>query len=155
MKKLIYFFALLGIVSMASCSGKSNNASTTEVVMVTDSLVPDTATIAVYEGILPGADVAGIQYVLELGQTANGDSVYQLSMTYLGANKGKDTTFIQEGQWGIIKNGKISPKSSSIFQLNESAGVVFNFLDMNDSIIMLGQDMKLPQSKLNYSLKKK
>lgn len=52
MKKLIYFFALLGIVSMASCSGKSNNASTTEVVMVTDSLVPDTATIAVYEGIL-------------------------------------------------------------------------------------------------------
>ena len=53
-KKLIYFFALLGIVSMASCSGKSNNASTTEVVMVTDSLVPDTATIAVYEGILPG-----------------------------------------------------------------------------------------------------
>ena len=42
MKKLIYFFALLGIVSMASCSGKSNNASTTEVVMVTDSLVPDT-----------------------------------------------------------------------------------------------------------------
>ena len=78
-----------------------------------------------------------------------------VSMTYLGANKGKDTTFIQEGQWGIIKNGKISPKSSSIFQLNDSAGVVFNFLDMNDSIIMLGQDMKLPQSKLNYSLKKK
>ena len=103
MKKLIYFFALLGIVSMASCSGKSNNASTTEVVMVTDSLVPDTATIAVYEGILPGADVAGIQYVLELGQTANGDSVYQLSMTYLGANKGKDTTFIQEGC--LLKNG--------------------------------------------------
>ena len=156
MKKLIYFFALLGMAGMAACSGRNNDAAVTEVVVVTDSIVPDTMTIAVYEGILPGADVSGIQYILALGQTETGDSVYQMTLNYLGMNDNNDTTYIQEGQWGIIKNGRILPRYSTVYQLSDSSGVIrYRFLDMNDSIVLLGQDMQLPSMLHHYSLKKK
>ncbi|MCP9611429.1 copper resistance protein NlpE [Coprobacter tertius] len=159
MKKLLYLFIALFI---CSCAGKSadKKASSEEMTVNGKSVsMGDTANSnkKSYEGILPAADAEGIRYELDLytPKQGTGDSIYHLTMTYIGAGEnGQDETFVQQGQWGIV-NGPVIDAGGTIYQLRGDSIDEINFLAVNDSLVMLGQDMKKPQSKLNYTLKEK
>ena len=73
---------------------------------------------ALYEGILPCADCAGIRYSVDL----RADRVYFLRRTYLGKHDGVDESFDDIGVWSaspdahaiILRGGREAPLSFSI-----------------------------------------
>lgn len=147
MKKILLtsVYAAAMIFGMTACGG--DRAAKTE-----------TATDTVsrrYVGTLPAADGPGIVYDLTLidpaGNSSAGD--FRLSMTYLEAENGKDMRFDSEGEW-TIKQG-ISGDSSAVFYRLVESGLhpdTTDFLDLGDSVVLLGPGLQRVQSQLNYTL---
>lgn len=95
-----------------------------------------------YEGVLPAADCPGIRYALFLRP----DNIYQLEMTYLEAEEGKDKTFASLGRWELVPSKKMiilheSPKDKMYFAI-----------DSNDKITLVDREGKRAESDLNFSL---
>lgn len=87
---------------------------------VNDSTLGDLQTYT-YEGVLPGADVSGINYLLTLQETGE-DSLgtYNLTTTYLGANNGQDQVFTDSGTVVTII-GIPNDSTAIIYQLVSAA----------------------------------
>lgn len=102
MKKVFIAAALAAMI--VSCGSKGNKSAemiaeseSDSLFAVNDSTLGDLQTYT-YEGVLPGADVSGINYLLTLQETGE-DSLgtYNLTTTYLGANNGQDQVFTDSG----------------------------------------------------------
>ncbi len=162
MKKLVFVFATAVLV--LSCQSKGNKAEVIESEIVEDSIViaPDSTLEGMvsetYEGVLPAADCEGIRYNLVIQtdeDSIGGDGLYQLSMTYLGADNGKDKTFKSKGK-KVTLHGTPKNKKATVYQLVPTDGEEsINFLVATDSTLTLvGEDFQPAQSNLNYTITK-
>jgi len=90
--------------------------------------------LAAYEGVLPGADCAGLKTELTLYK----DNTYYLRETYLATRDG-DKTYTSAGKWQIVKSGK-----REIIQLNYNKPQdIYNFFQKDaDHIEVVGKDLK-------------
>lgn len=161
MKKVFILAAIAAMI--ASCGSKGNQSAemiaeseSDSLFAVNDSTLGDLQTYT-YEGILPGADVDGINYQLSL-QEIGEDSLgtYNLTTTYIGANKQQNQVFTDSGTVVTII-GIPNDSTAVIYQLVSAAPghEKTNFLAEGDSALtMVGKDFKKAISKLNYTLKK-
>lgn len=137
MKKVFIVAAL--VATIVSCGSKGNETHT-------------------YEGILPGADVAGIHYLLSLQETGeDSTATYSLTTTYLGADNGQDQVFTDSGSVVTIV-GTPDDNTAIVYQLISTAPghEKTNFVAEGDSALtMVDQFFKKAESKLNYTLKKR
>ena len=109
-----------------------------------------------YAGVLPAADGPGIRYDLTLyNQEKSGDGVFYLSQTYLEAGNGKDMTFRTVGKW-TTNRGDATDNDATVYVLMpyDKSDPRMNFLYRTDSLTMLNDRLQLPESKLNYTLRK-
>ena len=110
-----------------------------------------------YEGILPAADCPGIRYTLTLRHREHsGDGTFQLQMTYLEAEDGKDVTFSYTGR-RLTLRGIPSDADATVWQLlvDGKEKDTFNFLrDDDQTLTLLNKDFEKNDSQLNYSLKR-
>ena len=160
MKKLVWVWVAAATV-MFSCQSKGNKAeivaesATDSLYMVNDSTLGEMQTY-VYEGILPAADCEGIKYLLTIqSQENSGNGNYSLTTTYIGADKGKDQSFQSKGK-RLTQRGIPSNKNATVYQLiPEDGSESIFFLAQGDSTLtLLSSDMELPESGLNYTIKK-
>ncbi|WP_455673358.1 copper resistance protein NlpE N-terminal domain-containing protein [Phocaeicola sp.] len=162
--KKVFIVAAVAAMIVSSCGSKGNKSAemiaesaSDSLFAVNDSTLGDLQTYT-YEGVLPGADVSGINYQLtlqEIGEDSLG--TYNLTTTYLGANNGQDQVFTDSGTVVTII-GMPNDSTAIIYQLVSAAPghEKTNFLAEGDSALtMVGKDFKKAVSKLNYTLKKK
>ncbi|MDD4178976.1 MAG: copper resistance protein NlpE [Candidatus Margulisbacteria bacterium] len=105
--------------------------------------------LVAYEGVLPGADCAGLKTELTLYK----DNTYFLRETYLATRDG-DKTYTSSGKWQALKSGK-----HEIIQLNyDKPQDIYNFLQKDaDHLEVVGKDLKqidIPAT-MNLTLTKK
>jgi copper homeostasis protein (lipoprotein) len=100
-----------------------------------------------YEGILPGADCAGLKTELTLYK----DHTYYLKETYLATRDG-DKTFTSAGRWQKIESGQ-----RGVIQLNyDKPQELYNFLQKDaDHIVVIDKELKMIDSPMNLTLTKK
>lgn len=103
-----------------------------------------------YCGLLPSASGEGIQYAVTIyNQQHSGDGVYNMKLTYLGADNGNDKDFDSVGRLYTLKG----TKDETYYQLAPFGyGESTNFLYLGDSLVMVGQDFQRAQTELNYTL---
>ena len=110
-----------------------------------------------YEGVLPAADCPGIRYALTLRHREHSDDgTFQLQMTYLEAEDGKDITFSYTGRRLTLRCIP-SDADATVWQLlvDGKEKEVFNFLCEDDqTLTLLNKDFEKNDSQLNYSLKR-
>lgn len=153
MKRWIYYLGVLFIYM--SCS--SNNKSVSDD-KSTDSL--DTkknvelgvfagdVTERTFKGVLPCADCPGIKYELELWNDQYSDrGTYKMEMDY----EDRDADFEQKGTWATVQGEYEEP----VYVLTPDSAKESKtyFLYKTDSLIMLDNQMKKIDSKLNYTLR--
>ncbi|MDD5382405.1 MAG: copper resistance protein NlpE, partial [Candidatus Margulisbacteria bacterium] len=100
-----------------------------------------------YEGILPGADCAGLKTELTLYK----DNTYFLKETYLATRDG-DKTYTSFGRWQKIKSGQ-----RDVIQLNyDKPKEIYNFLQMDpDTIVVIDKELHAIDCPMSLSLKRK
>jgi copper homeostasis protein (lipoprotein) len=103
--------------------------------------------LATYEGILPGADCAGLKTELTLYQ----DGSYFLRETYLATRDG-DKTFTSTGKWQ-----KRLSKGRAVIRLNyDKPQDVYNFLQKDaDHIVVIDKEMRDIDCPMNLMLSRK
>ena len=110
-----------------------------------------------YEGVLPAADCPGIRYALTLRHREHSDDgTFQLQMTYLEAEDGKDITFSYTGR-RLTLRGTSPDADATVWQLlvDGKEKDTFNFLrDDDQTLTLLNKDFEKNDSQLNYSLKR-
>lgn len=110
----------------------------------------------IYKGTIPAADCPGIVYQLALyNQEYSGDGVYDLSMTYLEAEDGKDMTFDSKGIMGTLRGDATNP-DAVVYELRDYKSPQYPtyLLYQKDSLTMLDADMRIPNTTLNYTIYK-
>lgn len=128
--------------------------------MTADSLVrngqPVLAEVRSYEGVLPAASCPGIRYTLTVrAPRHSGDGTFDLSLTYLEAEDGKDQTFRYTGRrW--TQRGMPGDNDATIWQLvADDSGEKFNFLVESDSVlVLLNERGERISSELDYTLRR-
>ena len=153
MKKIMLMVA--ACAAMVAC----NNGKTTANNESNDSAAQDTAAAgdsAVYEGMTPAADVAGIKYRVALAKdSSNGISVVE---SYMKSNTEADTTYNYTGKYQVIKKD-VKGKSNTYYQFELGKDNKTNFLVVNDSTLRLvNSDFEEPavnSKDMNYDLKLK
>ena len=153
MKKIMLMVA--ACAAMVAC----NNGKTTANNESNDSAAQDTAAAgdsAVYEGMTPAADVAGIKYRVALAKdSSNGFSVVE---SYMKSNTEADTTYNYTGKYQVIKKD-VKGKSNTYNQFELGKDNKTNFLVVNDSTLRLvNSDFEEPavnSKDMNYDLKLK
>lgn len=128
--------------------------------MTADSLVrngqPVLAEVRSYEGVLPAASCPGIRYVLTVrAPRHSGDGTFDLSLTYLEAEDGKDQTFRYTGRrW--TQRGMPGDNDATIWQLvADDSGEKFNFLVESDSVlVLLNEQGERISSEQDYTLRR-
>ena len=153
MKKIMFLVA--ACAAMVAC----NNGKTTANNESNDSAAQDTAVAgdsAVYEGMTPAADVAGIKYRVALAKdSSNGFSVVE---SYMKSNTEADTTYNYTGKYQVIKKD-VKGKSNTYYQFELGKDNKTNFLVVNDSTLRLvNSDFEEPavnSKDMNYDLKLK
>ncbi|MFA4844300.1 MAG: copper resistance protein NlpE [Candidatus Margulisiibacteriota bacterium] len=100
-----------------------------------------------YEGVLPGADCAGLK--TELTLYPNG--TYFLKETYLATRDG-DKTFTSIGKWQ-----KHASQGRAVIQLNyDKPQDIYNFLQKDaDHIVVIDKELKMIDCPMNLTLGKK
>jgi len=108
-----------------------------------------------YSGLLPGADVPGIEYDLTLFfQQDSENGVYQLRMNYLEADDGSDQSFYNYGKRKIVKGIAGDPNAIVYKLIPNDGGEEMNFVLLKEGDLrLLDQDMNRIDSELNYTLK--
>ena len=107
-----------------------------------------------YVGDLPSASGSGILYRLTINNRQySGDGTFHLSLTYKGADSGKDKTFEYSGK-RFTQRGIPGDDNATVWQcVSDNKRNIFNFLRENDSTLLLLNDkFEKPESKLNYRL---
>ena len=156
MKRVV--FACIISLFFVACGTRGDRQQ--ESASIRDSLVIDKqlgpVVERVYAGLLPAADGPGIDYKLTLwNQKYSGTGVYELSMTYLEAANGKDTTFVTSGHW-ITLRGDAEHNDATVYQLSPRDSLNrMNFLYKGNTLTLLNRNMEHPVSGLNYTLKLK
>lgn len=109
-----------------------------------------------FVGQLPAADCPGIIYDLTIyHQKYSGDGVYNLKMTYLEAENGKDITFEEQGRQYTLRGDATDPNATVLQLVSfKSPQYPTNFLDLGDSLTMLGAGLTIIDSGLNYTIRK-
>lgn len=156
MKKVIMLAAV--VAALVSCQSKANKGSEagsdTLAIEVTSPL---SETSEVYQGTLPAADGPGIDYVLALNTSVNGnDTTYSLEMTYLDAEgPGKNKAFTYKGKQERISK-VVNQKTKQAFKLTTDDGdAPMYFVVVNDSTLRLANEsLEDFQTNLNYNLVK-
>lgn len=158
-KNFITFVVLVLGLSLGSCKyTKQENKNTIGQDSVSSYRTPDSTALGdsvtyIYEGILPAADVPGIQYVLKIFSRQNsGNGTFILKQTYLGTGK-DNTTFTTTGK-RYTHRGDANNINATVWQMiSDNGSEVFNFLYENDStLVLLNKDFERSDSGLNYSL---
>jgi uncharacterized lipoprotein NlpE involved in copper resistance len=100
-----------------------------------------------YEGVLPGADCAGLKTELTLYK----DNTYFLKETYLATRDG-DKTYTSFGRWQKIRSGQ-----RDFIQLNyDKPQETYNFLiNSADHLQVVDKQLRLIPSPMNLSLTRK
>lgn len=173
MKKYLFTLAALGL--LAACSGKKEQKIIEPVVLeeevvltsspanipvnIKDSLVMESDKGSVmekqYSGLLPGADVPGIEYDLTLFfQQDSENGVFSLRSTYLDAEDGDDATFMDYGKRKVIR-GIPGDKNAIVYRLIPNDGsdeINFQLMEGGD-LTLLDKNMHKIDSDHNYTLK--
>lgn len=140
--------------AMVAC----NNGKTTANKETSDSTCLDSvaADSAIYEGMLPAADVSGIKYRIALATDSTHG--FSASEAYMRSETEADTVYNYTGKYQIIKKD-IKGKSNTYYQLELGKDNKTNFLVLNDSTLrMVNTDFEEPdvQTKgMSYDLKLK
>lgn len=171
MKK--YFIAVAALGFLAACSGKQASEqapadptpeqpalSVTEEkpVNMRDSLQVDPQKGAViqkrYKGTVPAADGPGIVYDVTVYYQADApEGVFEMDVTYLEAENGRDHTFSTAGKQKIRK-GTPADAEATVYELVPNDGdLTTYFLLQGDSLIMLNDALEQAASGLSYTLK--
>lgn len=141
MKKILFVAAVCAM--FAACK----DGKTTSVTPATDSVAADSA---VYTGLVPSADGAGIRYRLAVANdSTNG---YSLEEAYMKSDKEVDTLLNYRGKLDRFTN----KEGKHYYQLNtETEKHAYNFLVVNDSTLKLvSSELEESANKdLNYDLK--
>lgn len=147
-------------LSLAALSCGTGQKSAEQQVAILDSLkIADGAGEIESEhfvGELPAADCPGIIYDLTIyHQKYSGDGVYNLKMTYLEAENGKDVIFEEQGRQYTLR-GDANDPNATVLQLVSFGSPQYptNFLDLGDSLTMLNGDMRVNETGLNYTIRK-
>ena len=152
MKKIMLMVA--ACAAMVACNNGKTTANNEGKDSTQDSSVA--ADSAVYEGMTPAADVAGIKYRVALAQdSTNGFSV---SESYMKSDTEADTTYNYTGKYQIVKKD-VKGKSNTYYQFELGKDNKTNFLVVNDSTLRLvNSDFEEPavnSKDMNYDLKLK
>ena len=152
MKKIMLMVA--ACAAMVACTNGKTTANNESKDSTQDSSVA--ADSAVYEGMTPAADVAGIKYRVALAQdSTNGFSV---SESYMKSDTEADTTYNYTGKYQIVKKD-VKGKSNTYYQFELGKDNKTNFLVVNDSTLRLvNSDFEEPavnSKDMNYDLKLK
>jgi len=174
MKKYVLAIAALGI--LAACSSKKEQKAETPIITEEEEMVvPRTQQVKPvnmrdslrieegkgsvverqYSGLLPGADVPGIEYDLTLFfQQDSENGVYALRMTYLEAEDGKDVSFWDYGKRQVV-HGIPSDQKAIVYKLvSTTSDDLYNFLLTKEGdLILLQDDLSRIDTDLNYTLK--
>ena len=154
MKKIMFLVA--ACAAMVAC----NNGKTTANNEDADSAVQDSAAAgdsAVYEGLTPAADVAGIKYRVALAKdSSNGFSV---SESYMKSASEADTVYNYTGKYQVVEKD-VKGKKNTYYQFELGKDNKTNFLVVNDSTLRLvNSDFEEPavntKDMMNYDLKLK
>ena len=154
MKKIMFMVA--ACAAMVAC----NNGKTTANNGGADSSAQDSTAAAgdsaVYEGLTPAADVAGIKYRVALAKdSSNGFSV---SEAYMKSASEADTVYNYNGKYQVIEKD-VKGKKNTYYQFELGKGNKTNFLVVNDSTLRLVNDeFEEPTTNtkdMNYDLKLK
>lgn len=107
----------------------------------------------VYKGVLPAASCSGIEYQVTLyNYEHSGDGVYEMVLTYIDADEGRNSTYETTGRMYTLRGDAVD-KNAVVYQLVPFAeGETVNFLYQQDRLQLLDQELKPIDSKLNYSL---
>lgn len=152
MKKIMFLAA--ACAAMVAC----NNGKTTANTEGTDSEAQDSsvADSAVYEGMTPAADVAGIKYRVALAKdSTNG---FNVSEAYMKSDTEADTVYTYTGNYQVVKKD-VKGKANTYYQFELDKDNTVNFLVVNDSTLRLvNTDFEEPdvnRKEMNYDLKLK
>lgn len=153
MKRWIYYLGILFVYMSCSSNKKAgendgmrDSLDTKENVEV--GIFAGDVTERTFKGVLPCADCPGIKYELELWNDQYADKgTYKMEMDY----EDRDADFEQKGTWATIKGEYADP----VYVLTPDSVKESKtyFLFKTDSLIMLDNQMKMIDSKLNYTLK--
>lgn len=169
----IYVFALIAIAMMASCKQNkwSNEKSTVAIhnggivvnapkaVNMRDSLVIEDGKGAIverqYSGLLPGADVPGIEYDLKLYyQQDSENGLYELTLSYIDENRTEDRSFPEYGQRWVLRGIPGDPNAIVYRLIPENDGRFWNFaLTREGNLMLLDNNMRPIDSEYNYTLR--
>ncbi len=112
---------------------------------------------ATYEGLLPSASGSGIVYRLTVCDSGHsGSGTFRLTLTYKGADNGRDMSFSYKGR-RLTKRGIPGDSEATVWQcVSDDGDETFNFLKEDETTLtLLGWGLKKPETRLNYSLKRK
>ena len=93
--KMIFLWAIFGVVMISCNSSQKNNAPIKNREIKTESQAHTSNLFGTYEGTLPAADCEGIKTILVI----NEDKTYTLKSEYIGR---EDATFETSGIYHII-----------------------------------------------------
>ena len=152
MKKIMFLVAACAAMVACNNGNTANNEGT-------DSAVQDSAAAgdsAVYEGLTPAADVAGIKYRVALAKdSSNGFSV---SESYMKSASEADTVYNYTGKYQVVEKD-VKGKKNTYYQFELGKDNKTNFLVVNDSTLRLvNSDFEEPAvntKDMNYDLKLK
>lgn len=107
-----------------------------------------------YTGTVPAADGPGITYELTINNLKDGRGSYQLDMTYIEAENGKDKKFSSDGELNIIE-GTEKSKAEVVYQLirKNSIDTIYFAVVAPETLRLLNNKMEAPElTGLNYDL---
>ena len=138
---------LLMGAALAGCFGVTQDATvkpappvaSPDVRMMADAMLP-----ALYEGVLPCADCAGIRYSLDVRR----DRVYFLRMTYLGKGAGEGDSFYDIGAWSM------SPDASKVILRGSGEAPLIFSIENPETLLKLDAAGNPIQSTANHELKR-
>lgn len=114
-------------------------AASPDVRMLADAMLP-----ALYQGVLPCADCAGIRYSLDV----RADRVYFLRMTYLGKGAGEGESFDDIGTWTL------SPDANKVILRGGREAPLMFSIENPETLRKLDAQGNPIESTLNYELKR-
>lgn len=110
--KMIFLWAIFGVVMISCNSSQKNNAPIKNSEIKTESQAHTSNLFGTYEGTLPAADCEGIKTILVI----NEDKTYTLKSEYIGR---EDATFEISGIYHIIGDSIMEPSGKTTLSPSE------------------------------------
>lgn len=155
------FVLLVIAIQFTSCNSKKGQEENNTV--ATDTIKEDsikskdeTASVSVYEGLLPCADCSGIKTVLKIHQGDGTIESHKFELTSIYNGKLPEKEFVEKGNFNT-ERGLEEDQDGTIYILNydkkEQDQVYYGYYSTDPKkIYLLDNKKKIIKSKLNYSL---